>query len=208
MVRDLGVWLDSKLLFSEHINHITKKAYRNLGFLIRSCKPFKNIHSLKVVYYAYCRSILEYASSVWSPQYQTYINRIEKIQKLFIKHLNFKTRKPNASYAEDCRHYSLMPLESRREMLDLCLLHDILNNNISNPNLLNCVEFCTPKYRTRHTPLFNVPVHRTKYASNSIMCRLAKNYNSKYNYLDLFVLSKPLLKQKTLQAYLATQQSK
>lgn len=193
-VRDLGIWLDSKMLFSEHIDHITKKAYRNLGFLIRSCKPFRNTHSLKVVYFAYCRSILEYASAIWSPQYGVYINRIERIQKLFIKHLNYKTRRQSASYEEDCRHYSLMTLESRRELLDMSLLHDIVNSNVNNPNLLRHINFCTPRYRTRKTPLFSVPTHRTKYAGNCVLSRLVRTYNRKYNNVDLFNLSKLSLK--------------
>lgn len=69
IVRDLGVMFDSKLTFSNHIDLITSKAYKSLEFVLRSCKAFKNIEGLKSVYFAYVRSVLEYACPIWSPQY-------------------------------------------------------------------------------------------------------------------------------------------
>jgi hypothetical protein len=194
LVRDLGILMDSKMLFSDHVNYVTNKAYRNLGFLMRTCRPFGNCHSLKIVYYAYCRSILEYGSPVWNPQYDVYIKMLERIQKKFINHLNFKYFKRKQNYAEDCKHYNLLPLDSRRNLLDLCLLYDVVNHRLDAPNLLRLVTFCTPKYRTRHTPLFQIPRHRRNYTRNAVMTRLPRAYNRKFAHIDIFNISKQALK--------------
>lgn len=79
-VRDLGVILDEKFTFEAHIDHITSKAYKSLGFVIRNSQQFKSPLCLKTLYYCYVRSILECASVVWRPFYKKYIDLIESIQ--------------------------------------------------------------------------------------------------------------------------------
>ena len=72
-MRDLGVLLDEKLTFGEHVDAAVRKANRALGVLMRSFQTGKGGKSLrcinvKAVLAAYCanvRSILEYASVVW-----------------------------------------------------------------------------------------------------------------------------------------------
>lgn len=49
-VRDLGVVIDSRLLFDKHIEIITSKAMKNLGFMFRITKDFKSIKTLKILY--------------------------------------------------------------------------------------------------------------------------------------------------------------
>ena len=121
------------MLLSDHIDIITNKAYRNLGFFMRTCKPFKCTISLKVVYYALVRSVLEYASSIWSPIYMKYINQIERIQKKFIKHLNFKCNTSAPSYHDSCRNFNILTLEERRVLMDMGLLHDVLRGRLDCP---------------------------------------------------------------------------
>lgn len=50
LIRDLGVYLDSKMTFSDHIDRIIDQSFKNLGFVIRSCKPFKNLSTLNILY--------------------------------------------------------------------------------------------------------------------------------------------------------------
>lgn len=78
LVRDLGVLLDHKLTFNDHIADIVSRSYKSLGFILRVSKPFSDTECLKVLYFAYVRSILEYCSNVWSPQYISYTQDIEK----------------------------------------------------------------------------------------------------------------------------------
>lgn len=198
-VRDLGVHFDPKYALTNHIEHITARAYKNLGFVMRSCEPFNDVNTLKIVYFAYVRSILEYASPIWSPQYIIYKEQLERIQRKFIKHLNFRTRKPSVSYLKDCRRYNLLTLEERRTVMDMCLLYDILRGRLDCPELLSAVSLLAPKRRTRHTPLLYVPVHATNYASNAPLSRIARTYNKTFHSIDLFTLSKPVFKNMIIQ---------
>lgn len=193
-VRDLGIKLDSKMSFNEHIDMITDKAYKQLGFVRRVCTSFKDIDCIKVLYFTFVRSILEYACSIWSPCYTINIERIESIQYKFIKFLCFKGYKHFGTYAEACNYFRLDTLELRRRQYDVILLKDILSGNIDCNLLLEKINFQTPSFRTRHSALFCVPRVSTNYAQNSVMCRLARTYNKYYSTLDLFFMSKNVLK--------------
>lgn len=194
LVRDLGVFFDAKMLLSNHVEKIVQRAYRNLGFVIRTCIPFKCPITFKVVYFAYVRSILEYASPIWSPCYMEYIKRIEGIQCKFVKHLSFKTNQKYTTYLDSCRIHNLLTLEERRQMLDICLLYDILRNRLDSPELVQKINFNVPTYRTRHTSLFHIPHHSTNYGMNSVCTRLVKLCNKHFADIDLFHVSKHILK--------------
>lgn len=200
LVRDLGVYFDSKMLFSSHIDTIVTKAYRNLGFVIRTCSPFRSPLTLQVIFNAYVRSILEYASPIWSPCYSIYKDRIERIQRKFVKHMNYKCMKiaMHTSYKEKCKAYGLLSLEDRRLLLDMGLLFDIIRGRLDCSEILNFISLRTPLRRTRHTALLNIPYHSTKYGKNSVFARISKIYNSMFKDIDLFLGSKHLFKSKII----------
>lgn len=186
-VRDLGVKVDSKLTFSEHIDSITNKAYKNLGFIFRVTQPFSDVGCLKMLYYSYVRSVLEYCSTVWNPQYITYVQNLENIQNKFVKHLNFRSYRHFRDYQEACLHHHLMTLENRRSLADMCLLHGLCNSYIDCPELSSrLLRFCVPARRTRHTSLFAVTQTHTNYAQNALVNRLHRVYNKKFYEIDVF----------------------
>lgn len=193
-IRDLGVILDSKMDMTSHLDHIINRANRNLGFVMRTCRNFKHPISFKIIYYAYVRCILEYASSIWSPFYAVHVNRIERIQKKFISHLNFIFRKHTNSYEQNCRIYKLLTLEERRDLLDMGLLHDILRGGLSCPDLLAGLSLRAPSRRTRNAAMLYVPSHHTNYGKNVVLTRLARTYNNKFMDVDPFICSKHTFK--------------
>lgn len=160
--------------------------------MMRTCKPFSDVLSLKIVYYAYVRSILEYASPIWSVNYAIHKDRIEKIQKKFASHLNHKFKKiiPSTSYTNKCRQYNLLTLEDRRKLSDMRFLFDIINGRIDCPQLLSGLSFRAPKRRTRHTALFHVPFHVTKYGDNAVLSRIPRLYNMEFYSADPFLGSR------------------
>lgn len=84
-IKDLGIIFDSKLTFESHVNTITKKAYRTLGFLFRSLGKFKKVETFKLLYFTYIRSSLEYGSPIWNPNPNTHIETIEKVLRRFTR---------------------------------------------------------------------------------------------------------------------------
>lgn len=76
MVRDLGVFLDSKMTFEKHSDDIIDNGYKNLGFVLRVSNIFMDISYIKALYYCYVRNVLKYCSAVWNQHCKTYINEI------------------------------------------------------------------------------------------------------------------------------------
>ena len=81
---DLGVVMDPKLSFTIHINNTINKARSVLGFIKRWAKEFNDPYITKTLFTSLVRTILEFASCVWSPYYETHINHLESIQKQFL----------------------------------------------------------------------------------------------------------------------------
>ena len=78
---DLGIKFDSKLSFNEHVLYVANLGYRNLGFIIRNSKSFKNMETLLTLYSNFVRSRLEYCSIVWCPFYTKYIQGFREYTK-------------------------------------------------------------------------------------------------------------------------------
>ena len=80
-IKDLGVFFDSDLSFSHHIDECLAGAYKSLGFVLRNSKDFKDISTLRLLFITFVRSRLEYASVIWCPIYTTYMTLIERVQE-------------------------------------------------------------------------------------------------------------------------------
>lgn len=60
VVRDLGILLD-KMLLRDHIDYVTAKAFKNLGFIFQTGQYLRNPHFMNILYCTYVHSILGYA---------------------------------------------------------------------------------------------------------------------------------------------------
>lgn len=192
-IRDLGIIMDSMLSFNNHIDHVLASAFRNLGFILRISKPFNKLNTLKILYYSFVRSYADFCSVVWSPCYKVHINRIEKLQKKFIKSLNYRYNITNESYTASLKRYRLMSLHNRRKMFDLVFLYKILNNLIDCAPLLGGIPFVSrvrlPLRPSRSKPLFVPPRFHKNYTRNSFVCRSTNVYNKEFTDIDIFNVS-------------------
>jgi hypothetical protein len=68
------------LQWDQHINNITAKANKTLGFLRRNLK-IPSIRIKEQAYQTLVRQLDEYASIVWNPHTKTEINKIEAVQR-------------------------------------------------------------------------------------------------------------------------------
>lgn len=87
--KDLGLTLDNKLTFNNHIEKLNRSCFKKLGFVFRITKDFQGIESIMEIYKALIRTKLEYASVIWNPYY-IYQLSIEKVQKQCLKYCYFK----------------------------------------------------------------------------------------------------------------------
>ncbi|XP_052561924.1 uncharacterized protein LOC120425620 [Culex pipiens pallens] len=64
---DLGVTIDCKMEFNQHVSISVAKSYAMLGFLRRNAAGFTDVRVFKTLYFSLIRSVLEYAVPVWAP---------------------------------------------------------------------------------------------------------------------------------------------
>ncbi|XP_045455269.1 uncharacterized protein LOC123664948 [Melitaea cinxia] len=179
-IRDLGITLDRCLRFDTHFNAISAKALRMLGFILRNTREFKQSDTIILLYNALVRSSLEYCSVVWNPGYRVHIDRIERIQRKFLRILAYRQ---NVGYLRDYRsrleHFKMTSLEDRRRMHDLVFLYKLINGVLDCPQLLNKLDIYVPTRIPRHGKYKPFAVKRsyTNLGSNSPINRLVREYN-------------------------------
>lgn len=134
---DLGVLFDKKLTFSSHIDSISSKAMARLGMIKRWSKEFNYLNVTKCLYVSLVRSVLEFASVVWNPFYETNNNKIESIQKQFLlfslKNLNWSHRFQLPPYRHRLLLLQLNTLDDRRRMLNVIFIEKLLTGRINCP---------------------------------------------------------------------------
>lgn len=183
--RDLGILLDPKLSFTLHIDTIIAKAFSCLGFLKRMCSNMYDPYTLKSLYCAHVRSVLEYASVIWQPHYPVHIKRIENIQHKFtrfaIRYLDWDyENNPRPSYETRCKMIDIETLERRRFNANYFIFYDILNGFIDAPRLSEEIVFNEParSLRNNGNDRIRIEFRRTNYGKNAPMNRMSRLYNA------------------------------
>ena len=123
-IQDLGVTVDTKLSFEDHIYEKIGKAYQMLGIINRNFKQLDK-DAFILLYKSLVRSLLEYGQSVWSPSKISVIYDIERVQKRATKMVkNCK----QLCYSDRLKYLHLPTLKFRRIRGDMIEVYKILNN--------------------------------------------------------------------------------
>lgn len=190
---DLGVTIDAKLKFNDHVGATVAKSFAALGFIRCHAADFTDVYALKTLYCSLVRSIVEYAVPVWCPYYTTHILAIERVQKKFIRFalrtLPWNDPSNLPPYPDRCRLIDLQTLRSRRVEMQCLFIFDVLQGNIDSPALLEQVPLNIPPRQLRNYPFLAIPYHRTNYGQNNPFDACLRVFNVKSNVFD-FNLSK------------------
>lgn len=196
-IRDLGIILDSKLTFIDHYNTIVHRASNMLHFIKRFCYNFQDPYTIKTLYVAYVRSILEYCCIVWSPHMKRHEERIESIQKQFLLYALRRlewTVYPLPSYESRCMLINIQTLKERRDYFMASFVNDIVSQRIDSPSILSKLNFYVPTRQLRNRTLFAVEYYRTNYAKFGPINQMMMVYNQHCERIDLS-MSRPKLKE-------------
>lgn len=181
-IRDLGICFDSSLSFGKHVDTICKSASKMLGFIIRNSQSFNTVVCLKTLYFVYVRSRLEYGALIWYPIYACHKNRIEAIQRKFLKYLSYRVDLTYPPQGTDhdllLNRFDLLSLSTRRVNLSLTFLHKLLHGHIDCPELLSEINFAVPRLSSRHPMTFKLNSARTNLMLRSPINTMCTNYNN------------------------------
>ena len=93
-LRDLGIIMNERADFSDHVNHVCCKVNQKVGWILRSFirrKPEFMQHMWKT----YVQGHIDYCSQLWQPLQSGQLQKIERLQKSYTKrtpqvsHLNY-----------------------------------------------------------------------------------------------------------------------
>ncbi|KAL1446370.1 hypothetical protein WDU94_006570 [Cyamophila willieti] len=166
-VKDLGVIIDPKLSFSDHLTNLSMRCHRLLGYVFRTSKGLSS-DSFRLLYISLIRSLLEYACVVWSPSYNVQEVLVDRVQRRFLSYFNF--RFPGVPV-------NLEDLKDRRVQTDLRFVQRLMSGEVDCSYLLGLVTLdCHRRLRRANT--FHVRTCATNYmhfAPVNRMLRLANN---------------------------------
>ena len=168
-IRDLGIIIDNKLRFQEHVQKIIRATYIKMNFVFKIIKS-KSIKTWLTIYKCYIRPLLEYSPETWNPQQRSEVNKIEKCQKFFTKVLLKKCSLPYIPYFQRLEFLNLPTLENRRKAYDLVLAHKILHGytHLESDNLFKI---------SNRKKCYLLSKNQNSKSSNSFVNRVTKMWN-------------------------------
>lgn len=170
----LGVHITNSLSWSDHINHVTSKSNRMLGYLKRNF-PVAPTFLKKQLYITYIRPLLEYAACVWDPGHVTLVNKLEAIQNRSSRFILRSYNRTSSVSAMKIR-LNLPPLVMRRKIARLCAFQKIYyHNHVLKSRLLQPASFISS--RIDHPHKVHIPRSNTVTFSQSFLPNTCRDWN-------------------------------
>ena len=140
--RDLGIIVDNKLTFDQHVDSVINKATRTAHYIL---KKFIHLGTsyFSLLYKTFIRPILEYCSQICRPFHSTQFDKLELCQRRLTKWCNSIR---HLSYEERLQRLKLTTLQERFNRGDLILTFQILKGLF---NINSCDFFLFNLSRTR-----------------------------------------------------------
>jgi Reverse transcriptase (RNA-dependent DNA polymerase) len=184
-VCDLGFTFTPSLCPRAHIYNVTCRAFKVLGFIKRIAGEFKLSNSLKSLYCALVRPIVEYGSVVWDPHTADDCKQLERVQRKFLGLIKYilKIDCPPHDYTPVLQILNLSSLSDRRLSHNISFLNKLLSGSVDSPSLLQLINFKVPIRNTRNNSSFVIPHCSTNYLLNEPVTRIMRLANETPSFL-------------------------
>ena len=187
-IRDLGIHVDSKLTYEGHITNISAKASKVLGSILRSSNDFRNDETLVKLFNSLVRPILEYGCIVWDPIYNYQTEKIEKVQRQFIRHMRYRNSCRNIimNRQQAYEHTGCKLLQDRRKYLTLCFGANLINGYLDVPELVELLDFVVPNTSLRIPRVLSVPKAKSCFSTRAPLYRISTIINEYATMMELY----------------------
>jgi hypothetical protein len=188
-----GVIMDEKMNFSEHIDVMVGKASAMREFIRRLSFEFRDSYTLRSLYTSLVRPKLLYASCVWTPFYDVRVDKVESVQRRFIRYalrsLGWTDIYDLPPYEHRCALLRLDTLVKRRSIACIMFIFDGLGGRMNSPNLFSALDLNIPRYRTRGSEFLRIGFHRTNYGVHELMSAAMREFKDVISLFD-FILTR------------------
>lgn len=195
VVKFLGVLIDSKLSWSDHIKSVRSKLCKGIGILIKGRKVLK-FSTLLTLYYSFLYPYLTYCIEVWGKANDVHMKQLIKTQKRIVRIITSSSYKtPTVPIMEKLNlfninqiHYfqvSMFMLRFKRNLLPT-VFNDMFKTNSS-----------LHHYSTRNSNKLHADCHNTELFKKGVRFTGRKIWNSVCNILNVnksIVSNKKVLK--------------
>ena len=179
-VKALGIVIDDKLNFTEHISAICKKAARQLNALARISK-YLDFKSRKIIYQSFVASNFNYCPLVWHFCGKVNNSKLEKIQERALKIIY---RDYESTYEELIVNSNSSTLLNSRLRLMICEVLKCINNE-NPPCVNNLIEIKDINYSLRNALRIHQPKkNTTTHGLRSFAYTAAKLWNDQSIIID------------------------
>jgi hypothetical protein len=176
----LGVNINNKMSWNTHIDQMTAKSNKRLGFIKRNLKiPDQDLKSM--AYKSLVRPTLEYASAVWDPHTLTAAAQLEKVQRRAARWAMGDYRR-ESSVTIMLRTLNWRLLALRRVDARLCLMFKIVHGLVG---IDSSARIRMQRDRVHLQPMYTKPA----YYAFSFFPRTITDWN----YLEPNILTAPSL---------------
>ena len=151
VVKDLGIFMSSDGMFKYQINRSIEKAKNLISWILRTFNSRTQI-AMTTLYKSLVIPTIEYCSVLWSPSTVDLIQRLEDIQKSFLKKINGSPK----NYWDCLKELNIYSLQRRRERYRIIYIWKILENMVPNPNGIIKSRINPRLGRTCSLPTINV----------------------------------------------------
>ena len=177
---DLGVLIDEKLSWKQHINNAVSSAYGRLRVAYRA-KNFLSKKSKAMVVEYYIMSKLNYGNILMQNLTQELIDKLQGIQNACTRFI-FGLRKYD-HISQKFRELRVLNVENRRKLQSIVMMHKVMKQKApgylcSKVHLRNTVH----GHNTRSRLKIHIPRYKNTYGRDRFFRKVAQSYN---DVLDL-----------------------
>ena len=196
----LGVLIDHKLNWKDHINHICNKVSRNIAIIYKASKVL-NTKSLFSLYCTLILPYLNYCSENWGNTYESNLNKLFLKQKRVIRIINKATFYAHTTLL--FKKLNVLKLKDLIELKTAIFMYKVYTKSLPR-NLLEKFEIKNKNrfYNLRSSQAFNLKFVRTtqkqmclsvcglklwnSLSEETLNCKSIQSFKSKYKSMLLY----------------------
>lgn len=202
-IKYLGLHIDSRLSWTNHIDHVGARISGAIGAISRL--HFMPSKILVNIYFSLVHPHLNYVASIWTVAKDTHINKLQVLQRRAIKRCYKLEDRFSTELLFNDVAQTILPLKALG-VFQLCTIVYAVLNNILRTNMRFAYE--TGRRSARHSPKLKRPWKRNGYIDGSIYYRGPMEFeklNHELRHSASFNVFRTNLKKYLLQANVITQ---
>ena len=122
----LGIEIDERLNFCDHLNKISNSVSRKIGMLTQ-VKKFVNEHTLKTIYFTLLQPQFLYGITVWGGTHSKGLTRLNKLQK---KAIRIVTKSKKMDHSEPrLKKLGILKLDDLYKVQSVCMVFDCMKKS-------------------------------------------------------------------------------